>query len=376
MKNSTGFSRLTFSKVAKNIILVISLGIFLLSFSGCDEQKTDLDLKNVESRAYKIAMVTDLSGINDQSFNQSAWEGLKEFKNTYGDKISISYTEPKQSSDYTLILDRLSDKDYNLIYGISFSLSDAIEEAALLNLDKNYVLVDSSLGDSTPNNVTCVTFCSQESAFLVGYIAGKKTSTNKVGFVGGQRSEIIEQFEYGFKAGAQYAAKEDRKEINIVTQYAESFSDVAKGKAIGSKLYSSGCDIIFQAAGGTGYGVIESAKECGKFVIGVDRDQSDIAPESVLTSALKNVNKAVKLVSEKMMNGEDILGKTLTFGSREGCVGIPENYNLLGKKLYDSAMALLNNIKDGTVKLKGEDFLIPANRSEYEKYLEKLNFLP
>lgn len=373
MNNKTNISCLTSCKLVKNFVCVIFLGFLLLSFSGCAGKETDLNLKNEKNSTYKIAMVTDLSGINDQSFNQSAWEGLKELKNKYGERMGISYTEPRQSSDYTLILDRLSDKDYNLIYGISFSLGDAIEETALLNLDKNYVLVDSSLGGSTPNNVTCITFCSQESAFLVGYIAGKKTSANKVGFVGGQRSEIIDQFEYGFKAGVRYAAKEMNKGVKVFTQYAESFSDVAKGKAIGLKLYSSGCDVIFQAAGGTGYGVIESAKECGKFVIGVDRDQSDIAPENVLTSALKNVNKAVKLVSERMMNGEDILGKTLTLGSREGCVGIPENYTLLGKELYERATRLLNDMKDGTVRLNGREFVIPVNKNEYDKYLVGLD---
>ena len=89
---------------------------------------------------------------------------------------------------------------------------------------------------------------------MVGYIAGKTTKTNKVGFLGGMRGYIIGQFEYGFKAGVKFAGKELGKNIDVVTQYAESFSDVAKGKAIGSKMYSCGCDIIFQAAGGTGYG--------------------------------------------------------------------------------------------------------------------------
>lgn len=372
MNPKNGKKNLAFLKTGRFVAIFIILFVLLFFFVRCSVKNNASVPGNSGSDIYKIAMVTDLSGINDQSFNQSAWEGLKELKNNLKEKVSISYTEPKQSSDYNLILDRLSDKDYNLIYGISFSLADAIKETALLNLDKNYVIVDFSFGEETPNNVTCVTFCSQESAFLVGYIAGIKTVTNKVGFVGGQRSSIIEQFEYGFKAGAKYAAQEKGKDIEIVSQYAESFSDVAKGKAIGNMMYSSGCDIIFQAAGGTGYGVIESAKENNKFVIGVDRDQSDIAPLNVLTSALKNVNKAVKLVSEKMINGEDILGKTLTFGSKEGCVGIPENYSIMGKELYKKAINLLESIKSGTITLKGTLFTIPVSKEQYEKFLESL----
>ena len=362
-----------FLKLVYFIAVFIVLFLCLFFFIRCSA-KNRISLPNNENKdVYKIAMVTDLSGINDQSFNQSAWEGLKELKSELGDKIDISYTEPKQSSDYNLILDRLSDKDYDLIYGISFSLADSIKETALLNLDKNYIIVDSSFGDETPNNVACVTFCSQESAFLVGYIAGKKTVSNKVGFVGGQRSEIIDQFEYGFKAGVKFAGKELGKNIDILTQYAESFSDVAKGKAIGSKMYSGGCDIIFQAAGGTGYGVIESAKENGKLVIGVDRDQSDIAPGNVLTSALKNVNKAVKLVSEKMIKGEDILGKTITFGSKEGCVGIPEDPTIMGEPLYKEALNLFRCIENGYLSVKGKKLVIPVSKIQYEEFLDRLN---
>jgi len=373
MNPRNGKKTLVFLKSMCFVAIFIILFLCLFFFVRCSA-KNRVSLQDVRKKdVYKIAIVTDLSGINDQSFNQSAWEGLKELKNELGDKIDISYTEPKQSSDYNLILDRLSDKDYDLIYGISFSLADSVKETALLNLDKNYILVDSSFGEETPNNVACVTFCSQESAFLVGYIAGKKTLNNKVGFVGGQRSEIIEQFEYGFKAGVKFAGKELGKNIEIVTQYAESFSDVAKGKAIGSKMYSGGCDIIFQAAGGTGYGVIESAKENGKLVIGVDRDQSDIAPGNVLTSALKNVNKAVKLVSEKMIKGEDILGKTITFGSKEGCVGIPEDPTIMGEKLYKEALSLFSCIENGCISINGRILIIPVSKAQYEKFLEHLN---
>lgn len=369
MNLKSGKKNSVFLKLERLVVAVALLFSFLFLLTKCSGKNRSENLKN---DIYKISMVTDLSGINDQSFNQSAWEGLKELKADLKEKVDISYTEPKQSADYNLILDRLSDKNYDLIYVVSFSVADALKEIALSNLDQNYGLIDSSFGDETPNNVVCVTFCSQESAFLVGYIAGKKTLKNKVGFVGGQKSEIIDQFEYGFKSGVRYAQKELGKNIEIMTQYAESFSDVAKGKAIGSKMYSCGCDIIFQAAGGTGYGVIESAKESGNFVIGVDRDQSDIAPENVLTSALKNVNKAVRLVSEKMMSGEDILGKTLTFGSKEGCVGIPENYSLIGKDLYEKAVDLLKNIKDGKITLKNRVFNIPVNKEQYEKFSEEL----
>ena len=264
----------------------------------------------------------------------------------------------------------MADGNYNLIYAIGFALCDSLYDVSTLNLDKNFVMVDYDFGKNTPNNVTCVMFYSQEAAFLVGYIAGKTTKTNKVGFLGGIRGYIIDQFEYGYKAGINYAEKELNKEIEITTQYAESFTDVAIGKAIGTKMYNSGCDIVFHAAGPVGFGLIEAAKEHSTFAIGVDRDQSDIAPGHVLTSAVKNVGKAVNLVGKSYFKGEKLGGKTLTYGAKEGCVGIPDNYRLMGKRTYDSAIALLKKIENGKIKINGKEIVIPYNKETYEQYLK------
>ena len=329
--------------------------------------------KNVKdpqnSNSFKTVMITDIGGVNDQSFNQSAWEGLKELKNELKEKIDVSYVEPKQTMDYTLLLDKLADGDYNLIYAIGYALCDSMYDVSTLNLDKNFVMVDYDFGKDTPNNVTCVMFYSQEAAFLVGYIAGKTTKTNKVGFLGGIRGYIIDQFEYGYKAGVNFAEKELNKKIEITTQYAESFTDVAIGKAIGTKMYNSGCDVVFHAAGPVGFGLIEAAKEHGTYAIGVDRDQSDIDPDHVLTSAVKNVGKAVSLVCKSYLNGEKIAGKTLTYGAKEGCVGIPDNCRLMGKKTYDAALELLKKIKDGKISIKGKEIIIPYSKDTYQEYL-------
>ena len=320
--------------------------------------------------SFKLVMMSDLGGINDQSFNQSAWEGLQSLRKDLGGVVTVTYAEPKQTSDFSLILDRLADRDYNVIYGIGYALCDSLYEVASLNLDKNFVMVDYNFGENIPNNVTCVMFHSQESALLVGYIAGKTTKTNKVGFLGGMRGYIIDQFEYGFKAGVYLAAKELGKEIEVITQYADSFTDVAKGKAIGTKLYNSGCDVAMHAAGPVGLGLIESAKEHGTFAIGVDRDQSDIAPECVLTSAMKNVGKAVELVGKSFFNKEDLGGKTLVYGVKEGCVGIPQDYRLMGRNTYNSAMKLLEKIHDGKIEILGKDLTIPYSEETYSDFKE------
>ncbi len=299
----------------------------VLSLTACGGGKTETSKAQEETTggksSFSVAMITDTGGINDQSFNQSAWEGLTELKNKTG--AEVNYIESKQASDFVTNLERLGDSGANLLWGVGYACADAVLEAAGSNPDIQYAIIDNAYED-TPSNVTGVMFRAQEPSFLVGYVAGRTTQTGKVGFVGGISSGLIDQFQYGYEAGVKYAAKELGKDIDISVQYAESFSDAAKGKAIAARMYSDGCDVIYHAAGGTGTGVIEAAKEADKWVIGVDRDQAYLAPENVLTSALKLVGKAVQEVSEKAMNGQEIGGQTLTFGLQEDCVGIPEEH--------------------------------------------------
>lgn len=312
---------------------------------------------------FKAAMVTDTGGVNDQSFNQSSWEGLESFSKDTGAKVR--YLESKQASDYATNLDKLADDDNNLIWGIGYAMADAIGNTAKQNPDIDYAIVDNEYDAKTmPSNVTGVMFRAQESSFLVGYIAGKTTKTNKVGFVGGQTSAIIDQFQYGYQAGVDYAAKELNKKISVSVQYAESFSDSAKGKAIASKMFSDGCDIVFHAAGGAGVGVIQAAKEANKYAIGVDRDQAYLAPKNVLTSALKLAGKAVEQVSKDAMNGKSIGKKTYTFGLKEGAVGIPTDNPNMSKSVYTDAMKVQQKIIDGTI-------VPPYNKTTYTEYSKK-----
>jgi basic membrane protein A and related proteins len=308
---------------------------------------------------FKVGMVTDTGGVNDQSFNQSAWEGLQQFSKDTG--ASVKYSESKQETDYATNLDKAADDGNNLIWGIGFAMADALTNAAKSNPDISYAIIDNSYGDKTPSNVTGVVFRAQEPSFLVGYIAAKTTKTGKVGFVGGMTSSVIDQFEYGYKAGVAYGAKELGKTITVDAQYAESFTDSAKGKAIAQKMYSNGCDIVFHAAGGVGVGVIEAAKEANKFAIGVDRDQAYLAPSNVLTSAMKLVNQAIALVSKDAMDGKEIGGKTYDYGLTENAVGIPTEHKLMGDATYTAAMALVDKIKDKTITP-------PANKDEFAKY--------
>lgn len=329
--------------------------------SDDSEVETEAD-ETATTGDFSVAMITDTGGINDQSFNQSAWEGLEELNSETG--AEVNYIESKQASDFVTNLDRLADNGADLLWGIGYACADAILEAAEMNPELQYAIVDNAY-EETPDNVTGVMFRAQEPSFMVGYVAGRTTQTNKVGFVGGIQSGLIDQFEYGYLAGVQYAAQELGKEIEVSVQYAESFTDAAKGKAIANKMYSDGCDVVYHAAGGSGTGVIEAAKETGNWVIGVDRDQAYLAPDNVLTSALKLVGRAVKEVSIDAMNGEQIGGQTLTYGLSEDCVGIPEEHRNMPDGVYEDTLSIGDKIESGEIQ-------VPSSPEEYEAFMESL----
>lgn len=326
--------------------------------SGVSSIPADLD------SSVKIAMITDTGGINDQSFNQSAWEGLQQLTADTG--IKTNYIESKQASDFVNNFNTLVDQGNTLCWGIGYACYDGIKQAAQDNPDVHFAIVDNANQDSV-DNLTGVMFRAQESSFMVGYIAAATTTTNKVGFVGGVSSAIIDQFEWGYKAGVAYANSELGKNVTVDSQYAESFSDAAKGKSIANKMFTDGADIVYHAAGGTGQGVIEAAKDANKFAIGVDRDQNYLAPENVLTSALKNVNVAVEDLSIQFASGKT-LPKDVDYGLKEGAVGISEDHHLYSDETYNAALEIGEDIKNGNITP-------PATEKDYENYVKALGLL-
>lgn len=308
------------------------------------------------AKKFKVAMVTDVGGVNDQSFNQSAWEGLKRAKKELG--MKIAYKESKQDADYAPNMETLTDANYDLIWGIGFLMGDAIKNTALINPDQKYAIIDFTYGDKTPKNVGCAVFQEEQPSFLVGYIAGKMTKTNKVGFVGGIKFPLIEKFEYGYMAGVKLA----NPKCQILRQYAESFTDAAKGKAIANNMYQQNADIVFHASGSVGDGVIEAAKEKNKWAIGVDKDQNFLAPENVLTSAMKRVDNAVFDMVKRMKKGQFQGGATVVYNLANDGVGIaPTSKKHVPKKILDEVDGLIKQIKAGKI-------VVPSTQKAYAEF--------
>ena len=320
---------------------------------GCGTKSTEGN--STASSDIKIGMVADLGGINDESFNQSAWEGLQQAEKDFG--IEIKVIESKQASEYIPNMESLLDEDVDMVIGVGYTMKEDIQKQAENYPDKQFVLIDETY-DTIPENVTPILFRENEAAYLTGLIAGKMTKTNNVGFIGGIQTPVVTRFEYGYKAGV----KDANKDCNVNVQYAGTFSDAAKGKSIANQMYGNGTDIILSAAGGTGLGAIESAKEQNKYAIGVDRDQSDLAPENVLTSALKRVNVGVYDTVKEFVEGKLTGGQEKVYGLKEDGVGIPETTkNLVPQDIIDYVNSMIEKIKNDEIK-------VPATEAELNAY--------
>lgn len=332
---------------SKKLILFVLLTILIVSFSSC--------VKTEKEASIKVAMVTDVGGVNDQSFNQSAWEGLQRAEEELG--IKVSYLESNQDADYKPNMETLLDAGNDLIWGIGFKMADTLEELAKLNPEQKYAGIDCFFAEP-PTNLVGILFREQEPSFLVGYIAGKMTKTNKVGFVGGMDFFVIHKFHYGYLAGVQYA----NPDCEVLVQYADSFTDAAKGKAIANQMYKNGADIVYHAAGGVGDGVIEAAKEQNKYAIGVDKDQNSLAPDNVITSAMKRVDNAIYNLTQTMVSGEFPGGTNVVYGLAEGGVSIaPTSYKHVPKEILDEVEGIKEMIIAGEI-------VPPTTAEEWEVY--------
>lgn len=349
--------------------LVLAAGTILGACGNSEESSNEGDS---EKDNFTVAMVTDTGGVDDKSFNQSAWEGLQAFGDENGlekGKDGYNYLQSESDADYTTNLNQLVRQDFDVIYGIGFLLESAVKEAAEQNPESNFAIVDSVVD---ADNVASITFKEHEGSFLVGVIAGLQTKSNKIGFVGGVESELIKKFEIGFRAGVQSV----NPDADVQVKYTGSFSDASLGKATAEAMYKSGTDIIYHAAGATGNGVFTEAKNIKKndpdkevWVIGVDKDQAaegaiDGTDMNVtLTSMVKRVDLAVKQVATEAKDGNFPGGEVVEFGLDADGVDIAPTQDNLSEDMIKSVDEYKEKIKNGEIK-------VPATDKELEEFLK------
>ena len=293
--------------------------------------------------AAEPAIVYDMGGKFDKSFNEAAFVGMEAWKKETG-KQYLEF-EIANESQREQAIRRMAERGASPIIGVGFSQASAIEKVAKEFPKLNFVIVDMVVG--LPN-VQSVVFKEQEGSFLVGVMAAMASKTGKVGFVGGMDIPLIRKFECGYEKGAKFANAKAEVFANMTGTTGAAWNDPTRGGELAKAQFAKGADVVFAAAGGTGVGVYQAAKDSGKLAIGVDSNQNHLQPGTMLTSMLKRVDVAVYNVSKSFAPGITVLGL------KEGGVDYAmdaNNAKLVGadmKKKVDAAKA---DIISGKIKV-------------------------
>lgn len=333
----------------KMLALVLAVAM-LLTLAACGNKDSaddgtpddgeDTDVPPV-TETVKIGMVTDVGGVNDQSFNQSSWEGLQTLA-AEDSSFEVQYLESKTDADYSANIQTFIDEEYDLIICVGYMLADATREAAEANPDQLFAIIDDATIDL--DNVACLMFSQQEASYLVGVVAGMMTESNTVGYVQGMVSETMNLFGLGYISGVLSV----NPDATVLQYNANNFADSAAGSAAATDMVTKGADVIYHAAGGTGAGVISACADNGIYAIGVDSDQSYLAPETVVTSAMKRVDIASQDISKAVKDGT-FTGGVHTYDLANGGVDIAPTQDLLPAEVIEAVEAAKAGILSGEI---------------------------
>jgi basic membrane protein A len=250
--------------------------------------------------AAKPAVVYDTAGKYDKSFNEAVFHnGVEVFEKNKG--VQVREFEPKNEAQREQGLRKLAGRGFGPIVAVGFNMASAVQKVAAEFPQTQFTIIDMVV--DLPN-VQSVVFKEQEGSFLVGALAAKTSSTATVGFVGGMDIPLIRKFACGYEQGAKFADPKATVLQNMTGSTPAAFGDPAKGSELAKSQFSQGADVIFAAAGGTGLGVYQAAKDAGKLAIGVDSNQNHLQPGTMLTSMVKRVGIAAYGSWESAMDGK------------------------------------------------------------------------
>ena len=290
-------------KQTLSILLLLVVASALVFAGGQGEESGAMEQGGDQMVA---AMATDVGGLGDKSFNDGAYQGLQ-----MGEDLGFEarVVESNQQTDYIPNLTGLAEDGADIVFAVGFLMEQAVKEAAQMNPDTFFGGIDIG-GDPEIPNFQGILYREEQSGFLAGVLAGHMTAQYSdaspklnadpiVGVVLGMFIPPVERYEVGFIQGVKYA----NPDVQVLSVTAGDFTDQARGREAAVAMIEQGADIIFHAAGLTGLGAIQAARENGVLAIGVDVDQNNVAPDTVITSAVKKIPESVYVVLESVANG-------------------------------------------------------------------------
>jgi len=278
-------------KMNFKIISILILFLLLISFA-------------VSAQYMEVALVSDVGGFKDSSYNQQLRNSLNKVAENLN--LKTDYRESDLMTEYQDNLNYFAENNFDLIWGVGSTMEQAVKEAAQMYPETNFVLFD---GIVEEENVMSLTFKRKEEAFLAGVVAALASDNAKVSFIGGQKTEKIGHYQLGFETGV----KSVNSEIEIISRYVGSFNDFSAAKEISAELAAENVDLIFYAAGPSSRGIIETALENNIKLISLDAADIDLAPNNMVTAVLKNTDHLVKMLIENYSN-DNYINEIKEFG--------------------------------------------------------------
>lgn len=252
----------------------------------------------VQATEYKPAVVFDMGGKFDKSFNEGVYHGVEKYTKESG--IKYRDFEVTNETQREQAIRKMAQRGRDPVLGIGFAQGPAIEKMAIKFPKTRFAIIDMVVDKP---NVQSIVFKEQEGSFLVGLLAALKSKTAKVGFIGGMDIPLIRRFACGYEQGAKYANKDTEVLQNMTGSTPSAWNDPSRGGELAKSQFDRGVDVVFAAAGGTGVGVYQAAKDAGKYAIGVDSNQNHLHPGTMLTSMVKRVDIAAYNVFKSANEG-------------------------------------------------------------------------
>jgi len=296
----------------------------------------------------KPAIVFDMGGRHDKSFNEGIDHGAMKFEKESGIKYhALEVTNEAQREQF---LREFAKKGYSPVIAVGFAQADALGKVAKEFPNTHFAIIDMVV--DLPN-VQSIVFKEQEGSFLAGMMAAMKSTTHKVGFVGGMDIPLIRRFECGYVQGAKYADPKVQLFLNMTGTTPAAWNDPVKGGELAKSQIEQGADVVYAAAGGTGVGVYQAAADAGKYAIGVDSNQNYLQPGHMLTSMVKRVDVATENTFKAAKDGTWKPGFNV-FGLKEDGVGVAfDKYNekLVTPEMKAKVMAAKADIISGKIQV-------------------------
>ncbi len=348
----------------KGLVLLLALTLVFTMLTGCAKpapapapeaaptpEATQAPTEPAKP-AVSFGMITDVGGLGDKSFNDSAWDGMQKAGKELG--VEPVILQSTKQEDYEANIGNMA-QSVDLTIAVGFLMEQAMITGADQYPDKKFGIIDMVVAKP---NVMSVVFKEHEGSFLVGVIAGLTTKSDVIGFVGGMELPLIKKFEAGFRAGVASV----NPKAKVLVNYTGVFDNPDKGKEVALAQFKKKADVIYHASGACGIGVIQAADEQGFWAIGVDKDQSSESKNNkVLASMIKRVDVGTYTIAKSYADNNFGGGQILDLGVKEEGVGYSDGGNNIPAEVKAVADKYKAAIVDGTI-------VVPTNEDELKAF--------